>query len=126
MNLPEFKAWFEGFSEGIDKTPTAKQWAKINEKIAAIKAEPTKIEYIREYYDRYRPYWGYPTWGGAGVAYALAGGGLQLQNCAAGAAAAPDWSGIVAGSTADAEKDFGFSAEAFKAMGRADIDNLNS
>lgn len=36
MTLSEFKAWFEGFAEGIDKAPTEKQFAKIKAKVALI------------------------------------------------------------------------------------------
>lgn len=34
MTLSEFKAWFEGFCEGIDEAPSIPQWQKIKAKIA--------------------------------------------------------------------------------------------
>ena len=35
-DLRDFLNWFDGFAENIDKTPTAKQWTKIKERIAAL------------------------------------------------------------------------------------------
>ena len=45
----EFKAWFEGFSEGLDDTPSDEQWARGIEKVEAIEVEPgqTDVERIR-------------------------------------------------------------------------------
>lgn len=56
MTNSEFKAWFEGFSEGIDKVPNAKQWAKIQEKVAQINDVPlfTNVELVRQ------RHWEYP------------------------------------------------------------------
>lgn len=55
MTQAEFKAWFEGFTEAIDKAPTQKQWARIKERIAEI--DGTAIT-ERVYIDRWvRPYW---------------------------------------------------------------------
>lgn len=61
MTLSEFKAWFEGFSEGIDKVPTEKQFAKIKAKVAEIDGAPVTE---RIYVDRYWPTWSrpYPSW----------------------------------------------------------------
>lgn len=36
-NLRDFLNWFEGFSENLDKAPNAKQWAKIKERLLALK-----------------------------------------------------------------------------------------
>lgn len=36
MTLSEFKAWFEGFTEGMDATPTEKQWERIKARIGEI------------------------------------------------------------------------------------------
>ena len=41
MTLNEFKAWFEGFQEGIDVTPTLPQWNRIREKINEVEEKPT-------------------------------------------------------------------------------------
>ncbi len=61
MTESEFKQWFAGFTEGIDgKTPTAKQWAKIKERVDQITGTPV-VE--RHFYDRYwQPYYLGPYW----------------------------------------------------------------
>jgi hypothetical protein len=127
MNLSEFKAWFEGFGEGISGNPTEKQWEKIVAKVAEIKAEPTRIEVIREYVDRYRPwYQAYPqVWYGGGVGYAA---GALGQNSAkmTGAAPAPDYSNMLTVDFLTADKTHDLAEEAFKAMGRSDLATLNS
>lgn len=38
MTPDQFKAWFEGFCEGITDAPTPEQWAKIKAKIADLKS----------------------------------------------------------------------------------------
>jgi hypothetical protein len=43
MTPQEFKAWFEGFSEGIEDVPTEKQWARVKERIAEIRVYPEKL-----------------------------------------------------------------------------------
>lgn len=39
-DLRDFLNWFDGFAENIDKTPSAKQWAKIKERVAALRDAP--------------------------------------------------------------------------------------
>jgi len=41
MDTKEFKAWFEGFCESIETTPTPEQWAKVKAKIEGL--EPVKL-----------------------------------------------------------------------------------
>ena len=68
MTLSEFQAWFEGFSEGIDKVPTEKQWAKIKEKMGDIDDKPISYPvYVDRYVRPYRPWYDrygiqFPTW----------------------------------------------------------------
>lgn len=38
MTPDQFKAWFEGFCEGISDAPTPEQWAKIKAKIGELRA----------------------------------------------------------------------------------------
>lgn len=38
MNLSEFKAWFEGFTEGMDGPPNEAQWNRIQERLATVTA----------------------------------------------------------------------------------------
>lgn len=40
MTNNEFKAWFEGFAEGINGTPTANQWTKIVDKVKLLGPSP--------------------------------------------------------------------------------------
>lgn len=117
MNLSEFKAWFEGFTDGIDSNPSEKQWVKIKEKVATITANPTSPTVIREYW---RDYWpriqpNYDRWyyGGAGISGNMASADKLYAQ--------------MAHPSPDFEKDNGFapSIEAtFKAMGAADAAEL--
>jgi len=60
MNLAEFKAWFQGYTEGMTGMPNQKQWARIQERVAQIQdALPTSYHtFIHEY----RPYPWYPAY----------------------------------------------------------------
>lgn len=58
MTQQEFKAWFEGFTESMEKAPTAKQWARIKERVAEIDGKPvTERVFIDRYWPTYYPYW---------------------------------------------------------------------
>ena len=81
MTLSEFKAWFEGFSEGIDKAPTEKQFAKIKAKVALIDGTPVTYPV---YIERYRHYLNYPVWYSGNTAYLTANAGT-LQSASSGA-----------------------------------------
>lgn len=65
MTLNEFKAWFEGFSEGIDKVPSEKQFAKIKDKVAEINDTPVTRQYFIERYPNWphvnQPWWQNPV-----------------------------------------------------------------
>lgn len=50
MDLSEFKAWFEGFTESMNSPPNKKQWDRIKEKIDAIDG---RAVVYREYVDRW-------------------------------------------------------------------------
>lgn len=63
MQLAEFKAWFEGYTEGLEAAPTKAQFDRIKEKVKEIDGKPiTQTIYLRDYwhppyyYDRYRYY----------------------------------------------------------------------
>ena len=62
MTPQEFKAWFDGFTEAVDKAPTQKQWARIKERVAEIDG---KAVTERVYVDRYL----YPTYIGTPTYY---------------------------------------------------------
>lgn len=62
MTQAEFKAWFEGFTEAIEKAPTQKQWARIKERVAEIDGTPvTERIYVDRYVRPYERWWYYPT-----------------------------------------------------------------
>lgn len=61
MTLTEFKAWFDGYTEGLEGAPTAAQFSRIKEKVALIAdAAPTTYPIFIDRYWRepYRRYWG--------------------------------------------------------------------
>jgi len=79
MTLSEFKAWFEGFSEGIDTAPTEAQFAKIKAKVALIDGAPITypvfIDWYRHYYDGI---WTAPYYREPYIRYATSNSGGQL------------------------------------------------
>ena len=50
MTPQEFKAWFDGFTEGLDGAPNEKQWKRIKAKVADINGSPVSYPV---YIDRY-------------------------------------------------------------------------
>jgi len=67
MTLSEFKAWFEGYTEGLEGAPTAAQFARIKEKVAQISGTPiTERVYVDRYVNPWRPYWDRYWAGGTG------------------------------------------------------------
>jgi hypothetical protein len=70
MNLSEFKAWFEGFTEDMEERPSAKQWARVKEKISQIKDAPPVTQHVfHDYYYRpWRRWYEGPIWQG-NIAY---------------------------------------------------------
>jgi hypothetical protein len=61
MTPTEFKSWFEGFSEGLESTPTASQWARIKARVAEIDNVPvTRHVYEHRYWPQVAPY--VPPW----------------------------------------------------------------
>lgn len=54
MTLAEFKAWFEGYTEGMDSTPSVKQWDRIKARVKEI--DGMTIIQTPVYVDRWR-YW---------------------------------------------------------------------
>jgi hypothetical protein len=43
-DLRDFLNWFDGFAENIEKTPSAKQWAKIKERVGALQLQKVEPE----------------------------------------------------------------------------------
>lgn len=66
MTPIEFKAWFEGFTEAMDRLPTRVQWDKIKARVAEIDGQPvTERIFVDRYLPTPVPYW--PT----GISYTL-------------------------------------------------------
>ena len=86
MTLSEFKAWFDGFSEGVGDAPTPEQWAKIKAKIADLRDKPA-VTYREA--DQFRRAWleASPQIGPGLPADAWAPGRVVPQNLALGATA---------------------------------------
>jgi len=59
MTPNEFKAWFDGFTEAFEGSPTKKQWERIKARVAEIDG---KAVTERVYLDRYWP--SYPRYVG--------------------------------------------------------------
>jgi hypothetical protein len=80
MNLNEFKAWFEGFTEAMDHPPSAKQWKRIKERVAEIVPQSTPWPvFVNRYLPVYpAPVWPQPYWGP--VWSSLAGGATGQCN----------------------------------------------
>ena len=57
MTPQEFKAWFDGFTENVDKQPTQKQWARIKERVAEIDGKPVTERVYVDRYVNYPPVW---------------------------------------------------------------------
>lgn len=86
MNLSEFKAWFEGFTESMDGPPGEKAWKRIQDRIKSIKSdEPTARHVFHEYYERPWHRWYTkvePGW----VVPLMQSGQIAMQNGYAGGA----------------------------------------
>lgn len=116
MNLEEFKAWFDGFTESMDRPPNKKQWARIKERVAEITPGPATTYPV--FVDRYWPVVGYPYWnypylsGGIGTIQATCGG----INSAAS---------ICNNGPPQVYQQSFNSADAFTALGRMDAQAIN-
>jgi hypothetical protein len=93
MNLSEFKAWFEGFTDNLDGPPGPKAWEKICARVKEIKADPTPWpQFIREYVPAYPRWWHSGGWsylGNMNSSSAGAHGRMQLAAQAMQCADAP-------------------------------------
>lgn len=67
MTLNEFKAWFDGFSEGMDGPPGENQWERIKARVGEITGNPVTHTY---FYDHYWP--PYPSTGARSMQFSTA------------------------------------------------------
>jgi len=75
MTLPEFKAWFEGFTESMSGPPNKKQWERIQARIGEITGQAVSHPvYIDRYVRPLQPYWGVVPYNGLPGLYGAAGG----------------------------------------------------
>lgn len=81
MTPSEFKAWFEGFTEALDGTPSDEQWKRIKTRVAEIDGRPiTEHVYVHRYLPAYyygTPY--YPFWNGASGNAILCNAGVTVD-----------------------------------------------
>jgi hypothetical protein len=66
MTKNEFRAWFDGFCEGMEGAPNDKQWERIKARVAEINDVATTYPvFVDRYVAPYRPYWtNVPYWDG--------------------------------------------------------------
>ena len=63
MEICEFKAWFEGFTEDMNGQPNAKQWKRIKARVKQVDGTPTTQRMFIDHYRRpYEPYWPQAIW----------------------------------------------------------------
>lgn len=71
MNLSEFKAWFDGYTENMKDEPSAKQWKRIKERVAEIEGSvttyPVFIDRWKYLYPNYYPSYLHGAVGGIGA-----------------------------------------------------------
>ncbi|MCA0032723.1 hypothetical protein [Mesorhizobium sp. B263B2A] len=120
MKLNEFKAWFEGYTESMEGTPSKKQWERIKEQVAAVDGVAITPTSYPVYIDRYvRPYW-HPTYWAttSGVGHGVTNNVALLSGQAQNAA---DYMSVInsAGQNGDGGTVFD-SATAMYAAGKAE------
>lgn len=112
MTLSEFKAWFEGYTEGLEAAPTKAQFDRIKEKVKEIDGAPiTHTVFV----DRYWPPYYYSS---TGRHYGTVGG-VWLQGVGA---ASPQGRAQQFGQNQLAQNQFD-SHSAMYALGKADALN---
>lgn len=116
MTPTEFKAWFDGFTEALEGTPTVKQWARIKERVAEIDGKKT-TEYV--YLNNYLPRWQRQYYGPYDSAvYLSAHSTAGADPAALTAAARPNLADIGVGRAAAVWN----STDAMYALGKADAE----
>lgn len=88
MNLQEFKAWFEGFTESLEgKPPGPKSWKRIQEKVSLIEESPpvTRDIFVHEYWHPWRRWFSDPGYEphrlgyGSGIGYSSSSSGQMAS-----------------------------------------------
>jgi len=136
VTLSEFKAWFEGFSEGIEAAPTADQFAKIKAKVALIDGAPITypiyVERVKEVYPKWPNYPLFPYWasqsGGTTISYATQTTNLSFLDAVGrtdgiGKATAAGYAYIDPATKGDTQTEVFDSHAAKRELGRAEAMN---
>ncbi len=125
MTPSEFKAWFDGFCEAMEGTPSVAQWTRIKARVAEIDGRAiTEHVYINRYVPNYHPnyYWQSPY--GWLYVYCGSGGAIGASNNLM-----PGGSGTSIGSgtfTVNGANTMAFdSHHAMAALGRAEAQEIN-
>lgn len=85
MTLQEFKAWFEGYTEGLEGAPTKAQFDRIKEKVKEITGAPiTERVYIDWYRQAGAPYWTQYPFSGVALSTGVANFSNDLSKNAIG------------------------------------------
>ncbi len=85
MTLSEFKAWFEGFTEGMAGAPDEDQWKRIKARVAEIDGTVTTYPiFVDRYVEPYRRYWPSVPYWSAGAPVHSMGAGYSAVSSTAG------------------------------------------
>lgn len=122
MTLSEFKAWFEGYTEGLEAAPTKAQFDRIKEKVKEISGAPITQTVFLDRYRDYQRHWGQPVWYGGSAGYSVGSvgqgaGNAVLMSLGSVPHAAPQSARYLAGDNQTVEWD---SHAAMYAVGKAD------
>ncbi len=125
MDVSEFKAWFEGFTEDMPKPPNAKQWKRIKARVKQVDGTPTTERFFHDHYWRpYAPYWSYNTCGTSlNWSYTTCGTSLTSAKLAVMEQQFTS-NGIVSNMTAEALGAGLDSGYAFTALGKAEAQSI--
>lgn len=80
MKVEEFKAWFEGYTEDMNGTPSIMQWEKIKKKVSEIDGTSVNTVYVNRWYRDYYPYWSTHPYVSYGTSSTYGGTGVVLLN----------------------------------------------
>ena len=112
MTPQEFKAWFQGFTEALEGTPSEEQWKRIKARVGEIDGRQI-TEHV--YINRYLPYYSQPYWNGLPYVY-----------CSANTLSVGTNGGMGVGSGTANLQQVGFNSQtAMLALGRAEAQSLN-
>lgn len=76
MTISEFRAWLDGFSEGVRDAPTPEQWARILEKLADVREPlPALPVFPHDLSDPFCADPRKPSWPGIHPMWSTTGGG---------------------------------------------------